>query len=152
MRADEAKGFFYETGYRYPSPPGKPGEPVPPANMKVMTTHVVKSLIGSISEGARVPPGELALVGVAFSGEARIARVDITLDGGATWTAAALDAHDSDYGFRVFRHRATVTPGTLVIGSRATDTAGATQPAQPVWNPAGYLHNAIDLARVEVRA
>ena len=151
VRAGEAQGFFYDTGYRFPSPPGKPGEAVPPANMQVMTKHPVKSLIGSIEGGARVAHGELELVGVAFSGEARITKVEITLDG-STWQAADLDAHDSDYGFRVFRKKVTVAAGTLTIGSRATDSAGATQPKEPVWNPSGYLHNAVDLVRVEVRA
>lgn len=151
VRANEAQGFFYDIGYRFPSPPGKPGEAVQPANMKVMTKLSVKSLIGSISGGARIAPGELELVGVAFSGEARIAKVEITLDG-STWQPAELDAHDSDYGFRVFRKKVQVTPGTLTIGSRATDRTGATQPKDPVWNPSGYLHNAVDLATVEVRA
>jgi len=151
VRATEATGFFYETGYRFPSPPGAPGAAVPPANMQVMTKHAVKSLIGSISDGDRVAPGERELVGVAFSGEARIAKVEITLDG-TSWQPATLDAHDSDHGFRVFRKTVQLAPGKLVIGSRATDTAGATQPEKPVWNPSGYLHNAIDLARVEVRA
>lgn len=149
VRDKEAQGFFYATGYRFPVPPGKPGEAVPPANMHVMTKTVVKSLIGSISDGDRVKPGELELVGVAFSGEARITKVEITLDG-AAWEAAELDKHDSDYGFRVFRKKVKLTPGKLLIGSRATDSTGATQPKDPVWNPSGYLHNAVDLARVEV--
>ena len=71
---------------------------------------------------------------------------------GSSWQPAELDAHDSDYGFRVFRKKVQVTPGTLTIGSRATDRTGATQPKDPVWNPSGYLHNAVDLATVEVRA
>ena len=42
-------------------------------------------------------------------------------------------------------------PGTYKIASRATDSAGAVQPATPVWNPSGYLYNAIDIANVEVK-
>jgi sulfite oxidase len=152
VRVDEPKGFFYETGYRFPEPPGAPGEAVPPERMKPMSTLFVKSLIGSISDGDVIAPGRHELVGVAFSGEARIAKVEVTLDGGATWTRAELDGPDTEYGFRVFRHDWDAAPGKHTIGSRATDTKGATQPVEPVWNPAGYLHNAIDLVDVEVRA
>lgn len=153
LRVEEPKGFFYETAYRFPITPGPPGQPVPPEQMKPMTKLVVKSQLGSISDGDVVPPGSHELVGVAFSGEARIKKVDITVDGGATWQPATLDAHDSAYGFRTFRYTWQAKAiGKVKIGSRATDSTGATQPVEPVWNPAGYLYNAIDLAEVEVRA
>jgi hypothetical protein len=117
-----------------------------------MTKLFVKSLIGSISPGDTVPAGPHELVGVAFSGEAQIKKVEVTLDGGATWQPANLDAHDSKYGFRLFRFAWIAKPGKVRIGSRATDSAGATQPVDPVWNPGGYLYNAIDLADVVVTA
>jgi sulfite oxidase len=147
----EPKGFWYETAYRFPEPPGKPGEAVPPEQMKPMTRLVVKSLIGSIAPGDVVAPGDRELVGVAFSGEARIAKVEVTVDGGATWKAATLDKPDSAYGFRVFRHAWKAAPGKHRIAARATDSKGATQSAEPVWNPSGYLHNAIEYVDVEVK-
>jgi sulfite oxidase len=151
LRADEPKGFFYETAYRFPTTPGPAGQPVPPEQMKPMQKLVVKSLIGSLSEGERLVAGTpRELVGVAFSGEARIAKVEITVDGGATWKPAKLEA-DSDYGFRVFRYPWTPAAGAHRVASRATDTAGATQPAEPVWNPSGYLYNAIEYLAVEAR-
>ena len=151
VRADEPKGFFYETGYRFPTTPGPPGQPVPPEQMKPMEKLVVKSLIGSLAGGEQLAAGRpLEIVGVAFSGEARIAKVEITVDGGATWKPAKLEA-DSDYGFRVFRYPWTPAAGAHRVASKATDTAGATQPAEPVWNPSGYLYNAIEYIGVEAR-
>lgn len=152
VRADEPKGFFYETGYRFPVTPGAPGAAIPPDQMKPMTKLVVKSQLGSISDGDVLAPGKVELVGVAFSGEARIKKVDVTLDGGATWQPTKLDAHDSAYGFRLFRFAFDANPGPLKIGSRATDSTGAVQPIDPVWNPSGYLYNAIELVNVEVKA
>ena len=152
VRPDEPKGFWYETGYRFPITPGKPGEAIAPDQMRPMTKLPVKSLIGSISPGDKLAAGAHDLVGVAFSGEAQIKNVDITLDGGATWQPATLDAHDSKYGFRMFKLAWDAKPGKFRIGSRATDSAGAVQPVDPVWNPSGYLYNAIDLADVEVTA
>ena len=151
LRADEPKGFFYETAYRFPATPGPAGQPVPPEQMRPMEKLVVKSLIGSLSGGERLVAGApRELVGVAFSGEARIAKVEITVDGGATWKPAKLE-DDSDYGFRVFRYPWTPAAGAHRVASKATDTAGATQPAEPVWNPSGYLYNAIEYLAVEAR-
>ena len=152
VRADEPKAFFYETAYRFPEKLGAVGQAVPADQTKPMTKLVVKSQLGSISEGDVLEPGPQELVGVALSGEARIKKVEVTVDGGATWQAAKLDGKDSSYGFRVFRHAWKATPGTYKIGSRATDSTGATQPVEPAWNPAGYLYNAIELVTVEVRA
>jgi DMSO/TMAO reductase YedYZ molybdopterin-dependent catalytic subunit len=152
LSADEPKGFWYETGYRFPVTPGAPGQAVPPDQTRPMTKLFVKSVIGSVSPGDVIPPGSHELVGVAFSGEAKIKTVDVTVDGGTTWKPAKLDAHDSAYGFRLFRYAWNAAPGKARIGSRATDTAGATQPLEPVWNPGGYLYNAIDFADVEVKS
>ena len=41
--------------------------------------------------------------------------------------------------------------GILAVLSRATDARGRTQPLVPAWNPAGYLWNAPDRVRFEVR-
>ena len=152
LRADEAKGFFYETGYRFPQTPGPAGQPVPADQMKPMTKLVVKSQLGSISDGDVVASGTHDLIGVAFSGEARIKSVDITVDGGASWQPAKLEGKDTPYGFRLFRYPWQAKPGTFQIGSRATDATGATQPVEPVWNPSGYLYNAIEIVNVEVKS
>jgi sulfite oxidase len=152
VRADEPKAFYYETGYRFPVSPGPPGAPIPADQMKPMTKINVKSIVGSISDGDRLRPGMQQLVGVAFSGEAGTDRVELSFDGGKSWTAASLEGPATPYGFRVFRHSWKAQPGSYEIACRATDTAGATQPEVPVWNPGGYLYNAIDRVKVEVRA
>jgi len=51
----------------------------------------------------------------------------------------------------VFRRGWKAAPGRYTVVSRAIDTTGATQPDQPVWNPSGYLYNAVDRLEVEVR-
>jgi sulfite oxidase len=152
VRADEPKAFYYDTAYRFPVTPGAPGAPIPADQMKPMTKLNVKSLLGSLSDGDRVAPGVHQLAGVAFSGEAGIERVELSFDGGKTWTAAKLDGPATAYGFRLFRHAWKAEPGSYEVACRATDSAGATQPETPVWNPAGYLYNAIERLKVEVRA
>jgi sulfite dehydrogenase (cytochrome) subunit A len=34
------------------------------------------------------------------------------------------------------------------LKARATNTAGDTQPMDPLWNPAGYLRNVVETVRV----
>ena len=152
VRADEPDAFYYNPGYRFPTNPGAPGAAIPADQMKPMTKVNVKSLIGSLSDGDRLRPGGHELVGVAFSGEAGIDRVDLSFDGGKTWTPAKLDGPATPYGFRVFRAAWRPEPGSYQIACRATDTSGASQPEVGVWNPGGYLNNAIDRVRVEVLA
>jgi hypothetical protein len=38
--------------------------------------------------------------------------------------------------------------GSFELKVRATNNAGDTQPAEPFWNPAGYLRNVIETVRV----
>ncbi len=152
VRADEPKAFFYQTAYRFPVKPGAPGEAIPADQMGPMTKVNVKSILGSLSDGQVLAAGNHEFRGVAFSGEAGIERVELSFDGGATWQAARLEGPSTPYGFRVFRHVWKATPGRHRVACRATDTAGATQPEAPVWNPAGYLYNAWDRVEVEVRS
>ncbi len=152
VRADEPKAFYYDTAYRFPAVPGAPGAPIPADQMKPMTKIDVKSVLGSLSDGDVLRPGVQQLVGVAFSGEAGVDRVELSLDGGKSWTPAQLDGPSTPYGFRVFRYAWKAAEGKYEIACRATDTTGAVQPEVPVWNPAGYLYNAFDRVRVEVRS
>jgi sulfite oxidase len=154
----EPRGFFYETAYRFPVAPGPPGEPVPPERMKPMSELVVKSVIAAPTSAsasvsmATLRPGPVVVRGVAFSGGGRrIARVDVSVDGGA-WSKAVIEDDGGRYGFSVFAAAVTLSPGSHVLRSRATDEAGHVQPETAVWNPSGYLHNAIDVATVLVTA
>jgi DMSO/TMAO reductase YedYZ molybdopterin-dependent catalytic subunit len=151
LMAAEPQGFFYDTGYRFPAKPRAPGEAIPPEEMKPMTRLNVKSMIASLDDGQVIAPGAHEIVGVAFSGEAKIAKVEISTDGGKRWTRAQLEASPSKYGFSLFRHPWRAKPGRYVLLARATDETGAAQPKIPVWNPSGYLYNAMEPIRVEVR-
>jgi hypothetical protein len=38
--------------------------------------------------------------------------------------------------------------GSHQLQARATNNAGETQPAEPKWNPAGYMRNVVETVRV----
>lgn len=147
----EAPGFFMEKAYKFPRKPGAAGAAVPPGEMGPMTRLNVKSVIARPLEDRVVPAGEVEVAGVAFSGEAAVKKVEVQLAGGP-WIDAKLEGPETQYGWRIWRARLLLEkPGKTVIRSRATDQRGDTQPEEAVWNPSGYLHNAIDRISVEVR-
>ena len=146
----EARGFYMETAYRMPVQPVAPGATVPAADMRPLTVFPVKSVVARPGEGARLRAGAIELAGVAFSGAAPIARVEVTLDGGQTWARAALDGPAGAGRWQVWRHRIAAKPGIWRVAVRATDAAGSTQPRDAVWNPSGYFWNGWHAVSFEV--
>jgi len=89
----------------------------------------VKSFITSPSFGQHLKePGFYAISGVAYSGTGRIARVEVSADGGKSWGEAALQAPVSDKAFTRFVMPWRWDGGPAVLQSRAWDEAGNAQP------------------------
>ncbi|MDB5353220.1 MAG: sulfite oxidase-like oxidoreductase [Planctomycetota bacterium] len=149
LSAEEAPGFYQRTGYRMPRTPVPPGVNVKPEDTVPVTALNVKSLFVSPTEGHRLPPGELKIHGVAWTGAGRVARVDVSVDDGP-WSLAELHGPDHEYAWRLWRFDWTPTPGRHVIRARATDSSGAVQPEKTPWNKSGYLWNGIDSVAFEV--
>src|SRR5215471_14421348 len=146
----EFAGNFMNPGYRLPNQPIKPGETVKPEDTHPVTSLVVKSVISGPLDGATLKPGRVAIHGAAWAGEAGIAKVEISIDGGATWALANFGEERARYAWRLWHHEWVAKPGDFSIRSRATDSQGRAQPATGVWNPSGYLYNAIDEVKVHV--
>ena len=147
----EFAGNFMSPAYRLPNEPVKPGDTVKPEETHPVTALSVKSVISGPSEAARLKPGKIAIHGVAWAGEAEIARVEISIDGGTTWNPATLSHEQSRYAWRLWSYDwKSARSGDHTIMSRATDTQGRTQPLTPVWNPSGYLYNAVDQVNIHV--
>jgi len=148
----ESDSFWVTTGYRYPTKRVAPGAAVDPKDMAPLTGLAVKSLITKPADGATLGPGKIDVAGFAWTGEADIARVDVSTDHGATWQAARLVGEQNKYSWRRFEFTFEATRAeSYLILSRATDSTGRTQPISPPWNPSGYLWNAPDSVRVEVK-
>jgi len=148
----EFEGNFMSPGYRMPNQPVKPGEAVRPEDTHPVTALNVKSLIVSPSEGTlRSRP--LNIQGVAWAGEADVVGVEVSADGGTSWQAAELGNEKAHYAWRLWNFKwKPAQAGDCVIASRATDSQGRVQPAAPVWNPSGYLNNAVDQVKIHVQA
>lgn len=141
LAKEEAGGFFMTTAYRMPVEPIEPG--AAPEKTKPATTFPVKSIIGAPGEGAKRPRGKQEIVGVAFSGEAPIAKVEVSVDDGKTWHLAKLEGESAVGRWSVFRYAFERTEaGRLTALVRATDGKGKVQPPEAGWNPSGYFWNA----------
>jgi DMSO/TMAO reductase YedYZ molybdopterin-dependent catalytic subunit len=149
----EHEGFFVKTAYRYPNKRVAPGAAVPPQDMVPLTALVVKSFINAPAEGTKFKPGKVRIAGFAWAGELNIAKVEVSLDNGSTWTLARLGKERERYAWQSFTHEFNITqPGSYLLMARATDEKGNVQPVAPQWNPSGYLWNVIDRVRINVEA
>jgi DMSO/TMAO reductase YedYZ molybdopterin-dependent catalytic subunit len=147
----EHDGPFVQSGYRYPRYPVSPGAVVAPADMVPLQGLPVKSLLSTPAADSAVPGGPVRISGFAWAGDEEVARVDVSSDGGRTWTAARLGSDRARHAWRQFEHVwQPAGRGAFVVMSRATDTRGRAQPIVPDWNPAGYLWNAVDQLQVIV--
>ena len=150
--AREESGFWVSTAYRYPTRRFAPGTAVDAKDLAPLTGLVVKSLITRPLDGSVLMPGRVTVAGFAWAGEQDVARVDVSADGGATWQEARLIGPRQRFAWRRFEHVFDAARAqSYSVMSRATDDRGRTQPLVPAWNPAGYLWNAPDAVRVEVR-
>jgi len=139
------EGWFQRDRYVYDPATGEAPTPV--------TSIRVRSMIHTPVEGSVVEPGTLEVRGWAWSGDGRITKVEVALDGGDGWVEAALEAHTaSPYAWIGWSCTLEVrTPGRHLLRSRAWDSAGQVQPDRPPWNRLGYGQNAVRTMAFEVR-
>ncbi|MFA5957621.1 molybdopterin-dependent oxidoreductase [Hyphomicrobium sp.] len=122
--------------------PGETGVKMVPINRMVP-----RSFVTNLSSGASIKasaPNEVR--GIAFGGDCGVAKVDMSVDGGANWQATELGPDEGKYGFR--RWSAKIAPpnaGSRVsVAVRCTNTNGDAQPDIPNWNPSGFMRNVIE--------
>jgi len=117
-----------------------------------ITTMVVNSLITSLRSGQQIARGKpIEVRGLAWDGGNGIAKVEVSVDTGATWQAAKLGKDLGRFSFREFSLSApTREPGARVVMARATSQSGETQVEQLKFNGAGYHNNLIQRIYLEV--
>ena len=116
-----------------------------------LETMRVRSIITAPGAGATLSPGVQRLQGLAWSGAAPIARVEVSVDGGRQWEPARLTSAAERYAWRRWEYQwQAASPGAVALRSRAFDEAGNGQPVEPEWNKLGYANNAIQVITVTV--
>lgn len=95
-----------------------------------------------------VAAGAVTLAGRAWAGRAAVARVELSTDGGDTWSPCALDEPFSPHAWRGWTCEWNATPGRHALCVRATDSEGNVQPTAQYWTRQGMGNNMAQ--RVEV--
>jgi sulfane dehydrogenase subunit SoxC len=139
----------YQQAHAYRLRRDEADEGTPLARILPRALMIPPGLPGFPERERTVPAGPCVLEGRAWSGLAAVEAVELSTDGGATWTEAELDPPGSRWAWRGWRHVWEATPGEHVLCCRARDEAGNEQPAEPAWNVGGYANNAVQ--RVPVR-
>jgi sulfane dehydrogenase subunit SoxC len=143
-------GFQNAVGYRMYDADGTPGEPI--TRMLPRSLMVPPGVPDFMTRERHVEPGPVTLTGRAWSGHAPIERVEVSTDGGTTFTDATLEPPLGPHAWRGWRFDWDASPGEHVLSSRATDAAGNTQPLETPWNLKGYSNNAVERIRVVAAA
>lgn len=98
-----------------------------------------------------VDAGAVRLDGRAWSGWGTISRVDVSVDGGGSWTPAHLSEPVGEHAWRRWTYDWTAEPGEHQLMVRASDEAGNVQPLERPWNEHGFSNNLVQRMPVLVR-
>ncbi len=90
--------------YRVPGHPVAPGTKVPKDDFEIIHAMPVKSLITAPRTGAALPAGQrqVQVRGHAWAGDDEVAKVELTIDFGATWIPASLEGPRNPYAWQRF--------------------------------------------------
>ncbi len=138
-------GFWQTTDYSYFRRKDGLPEVVP------ITTMLPKAAIARPALHEVVPAGKpYTVFGAAWAGEAKVARVEVSTDGGKTWEAATLTGEDKPFCWRIWEYawKVPAARGPAEVLARATDADGTTQPEKRDPDRRTYMIN--HLVPVEV--
>ena len=110
-----------------------------------ITEMVVNSLITSPANDVKVKAGSSVTIGgIAWDGGYGINAVEVSDNGGKSWSAATLGEDLGRYAFRTFSFSFTPkAKGKQTVMARATNKIGQGQTTELIANPAGYHNNVI---------
>lgn len=148
LRAGPWEGHYQSTAYRLVPEGVEPGRGV---GMELGLVAVNSDVLVP-ADGAVLDAGTVELRGYGFAGGRReVERVDVSLDGGRSWSQAELGDDLGEWAWRLWRMEVELGPGDHEIVVRAWDSAAGTQPEDPAgsWNPKGYANNAWGRVRVK---
>jgi DMSO/TMAO reductase YedYZ molybdopterin-dependent catalytic subunit len=140
---------FQQGAYRLRQEVGEAGEAVTRISPRALV--VPPGFPDFMSRTRVVRPGTVTLEGRAWSGRGPVERVDVSVDGGQTWSAAVLaESAGHPWAWRRFTFEWHAAPGRHVLSARATTADGDSQPETQAWNRGGFANNAVQEVPVVV--
>ncbi|WP_306112524.1 MULTISPECIES: sulfite oxidase [Roseovarius] len=140
-------GFWQKERYTYQDTSGSITGVVGPG--------LPRAIIQSPEDGDKATKGgSVSVSGIAWAGDQPVEKVELSLDGGKTWTAAELGADEGPFVWRTWRAEVTLDgpPGYNFLSARCTDVSGRVQQTQSAANRLGYGNNDIQTIRLNVTA
>lgn len=145
-QVEPSGNYFQAVAYRILPAESDPDRARPGDGISLGSVALNCAILGPAA-GARLRRGLVEVTGYAYAGDDRaVARMDVSLDEGRTWTQARLAPPDGPWAWQHWRVTVDLPEGETAITARAWDTTGATQPEQArhLWNPKGYANNSWD--------
>jgi sulfite dehydrogenase len=145
------KSFWMQKAYRIPNNPEANEEP---GHLSQDTVPINRMAVHSIFLRPGLDEKLLAghsyqLEGLALDGGAEIKKVEVSKDGGTSWSEAKLDAEIGKYSWRRWRADWTPQKGNYSLMVRASNGAGETQLTSQ-WNRSGYQRSVVEKLDVVV--
>jgi sulfane dehydrogenase subunit SoxC len=146
---DPFDGYQMRQAYRFRREESDSGEPV--SRIPPRSLMIPPGIPEFMSRSRLVEAGPCELRGRAWSGEAEIVGVDVSVDGGETWNPATLGSAElGRWAWRSWSFAWGAEPGEHELCCRARDAAGNEQPLSAPWNVGGYANNAVQRVAVTV--
>jgi len=117
-----------------------------------ITELLVNSLVTNLGDGRRIAAGQpIEIKGIAWDGGYGIRGVEISVDDGRTWQSARLGESQGKYSFRTWQFSCSArAAGRMTVMARASSVQGSAQPAELIFNGAGYHNNVVQKIAIEI--
>jgi sulfane dehydrogenase subunit SoxC len=145
------EGYQQARGYRMRQDPDEQGEPV--SRMVPRSLMAPPGIPDFLTRERTVESVPCKIRGRAWSGHGAIDRVEVSDDGGGSWSDARLGPRPRRWAWRSWEWDWDPgEPGAYELCCRATDAAGNAQPLEAPWNLGGYANNEVQRVPVLVSA
>ena len=138
------EGFFQTQEYVYVGEEGV-SDNTPVSSMRV------RSLILEPETGTAHKQDPIQVAGIAWTGDGRVTKVELSFDEGQHWVEAQTGPSSSL--FEVIRWEYSWQPnqrGAYTILARAYDSSGDVQPLTSRWNKGGYGNNSAQRVKISI--
>jgi sulfite dehydrogenase len=146
------KGFWMDKAYRVPENVSNGNESAVELAKKTVPINKidVRSIFISPENESGIQSGIPCTVqGLAFDGGEGISFVEISQDGGLTWSKCNLSSSLGNYSWRKWNYTFIPGKGRITLQAKATNLKGETQPSHQ-WNRSGYMRNEIEFLTLNV--
>jgi DMSO/TMAO reductase YedYZ molybdopterin-dependent catalytic subunit len=110
----------------------------------VVTRIPLKSIITRPLQGETLESGRIMILGTAYGGKRDIAGVEVSVDGGRTWSPAEFIGPHEPFSWRQWQFAWNpAKKGVHCLMARAVEADGSRQPMEGRWNVLGYGNNGV---------